>query len=368
MTKSSSPWKSLKWVVGFLFWSLIGLSFASQFYVSSSKLGLDITWRQALSYSLADWYVYALISIPIAAFAKKFPLERNTWKIAVVLHLIGCVVASLVYMVVRTWIAQAQGVAEGKPVGFQATFNTLLIKTYLFNFLVYWVIVTVSHALQFYRELHERELRSAELEKRLVQARLQALQMQLNPHFLFNTLHSISSLMHKDVDAADRMIARFSDLLRYALESTNEHEVPLRQELDFLRRYLDIEKTRFGRRLETILKISPETLEAYVPNLILQPIVENAIQHGIEPHSKPGNIEITSEKHGDNLVLSVSDNGTGVKDLKSFDGGVGLTNTRSRLQQIYNEMHRIEFLNREQGGLEVRILIPFRQSALVNQE
>src|SRR5207302_560053 len=144
------------------------------------------------------------------------------------------------YVVLRTWVGQWQSHAA-----FTDVFKPLLVKTWHFNLLIYWVIVAVSHAFDYYRKYRERELRALELEKRLAQAKLQALQMQLNPHFLFNTLHAISSLMHKEVEAADQMITRLSDLLRYALESTDAQEVPLRQELDFLERYLEIEQTRF---------------------------------------------------------------------------------------------------------------------------
>src|SRR4029453_7266776 len=157
------------------------------------------------------------------------------------------------------------------PVTFQAAFQHALVATFFFNLLIYWVIISVSHAFGYYRKFHERELRASELEKRLAQAKLQALQMQLNPHFLFNTLHGISSLMHRDVEAADTMITQLSDLLRHALDSSDTQEVPLEEELHFLQRYLEIEKTRFGERLDVQLDIEPETFKARVPNLILQP-------------------------------------------------------------------------------------------------
>ena len=156
---------------------------------------------------------------------------------------------SFIFIVLRAWVAQSQGWFSQQPTAFEEMFQLLLLKSFQYNLLVYWVILTVGHAFNYYRAAQERELRASELERHLAQARLQALQMQLNPHFLFNTLHAISALMHKDVEAADRMIARLSDLLRYALESTDEQEVPLRQELAFLDRYLEIEQTRFGERL-----------------------------------------------------------------------------------------------------------------------
>jgi LytS/YehU family sensor histidine kinase len=158
--------------------------------------------------------------------------------------------------------------------------------------LVYWVVVAVTCAFDYYRKYREREVRAIELEKLLAQAKLQALRMQLNPHFLFNSLHSISALMHKNVDAADRMISRLGELLRAALDNTETQEVSLGQELQFLRGYLELEQIRFGSRLEVEIRAGPEALEARVPNLILQPLVENAIRHGIEPHARPGRIRL----------------------------------------------------------------------------
>jgi two-component system, LytTR family, sensor kinase len=225
---------------------------------------------------------------------------------------------------------------------------------------VYWVVVTALHAIDYYRKFHERELRAADLEKRLSQARLQALQMQLNPHFLFNTLHSISTLMHRDVEAADRMIARLSDLLRLALDSTEAQEVPLRQELAFVDRYLEIERIRFSDRLNVQKTIAPDTLNALVPNLILQPLVENALRHGIAPQSRRGRIDLRAQREHDTLELQVSDNGVGVPELNSLEEGVGLSNTRARLQQLYGKRHVFELRHAEQGGLVVTLRLPFR--------
>src|SRR5208337_4143696 len=170
----------------------------------------------------------------------------------------------------------------------------------------------VTCAFDYYRKYRERELRAIELEKLLAQAKLQALQMQLNPHFLFNSLHSISALMHKNVDAAERMIGRLGELLRAALDNTETQEVPLRQELQFLRRYLEIEQIRFGSRLRVEIRAAPETLEARVPNLILQPLVENAIRHGVEPHAQPGRIRLLARRQANELRLGVDDNGDGL--------------------------------------------------------
>jgi LytS/YehU family sensor histidine kinase len=156
------------------------------------------------------------------------------------------------------------------------------------------------------------------------------------------------------------MISRFGDLLRLALESTDAHEVPLRQELDFLKSYLEIEQTRFGDRLSVRMDISPEALDARVPNLVLQPLVENAIQHGIEPHAKPGQIELRARRENEQLLLEVCDNGDGLPDPKRLGQGIGVSNTRARLQQLYGDAHQFEFCNGAAGGLRVQVVIPFR--------
>jgi LytS/YehU family sensor histidine kinase len=183
--------------------------------------------------------------------------------------------------------------------------------------------------------------------------------MQLNPHFLFNTLHAISALMRKDMEAAERMIAQLSELLRYALESTDAQVVPLEQELAFLRRYLEIEQTRFGSRLEVRFDIGPSSLPAELPNLILQPLVENAIRHGIEACAKPGVIELAAWKENDRLMVTVSDNGKGLPANGERREGVGLSNTRSRLQQLYGANHRFELTPSPGGGVKVTLSLPF---------
>jgi len=352
-----------RWIrssLAFLFWTLIGLSFAGQLYLSSSRSGQAVSWSRAVSWSLGDWYVWAVLSLPIVHLARRFRFDTPNWGLSVGLHLVASAGFSLVYMALRAWVGQWQGRLTGTPISFGEAFSPLLFKTFLLNLLIYWVVVSVTHAFDYYRQVREREVRAVELEKRLTEARLQALQMQLNPHFLFNTLHAISALMHKDVEAADRMIARLSDLLRYALESTGEQEVSLRQELDFLRRYLEIEQTRFGSRLTVEMDIAPDTLDSRLPNLILQPIVENAIQHGIEPHSRPGLIRIRSRRENGGLRIEVRDNGGGLPDGKLSREGVGLSNTRARLKQLYADRHRFEFDNSPQGGLVVGLTLPLR--------
>jgi len=345
-----------RWTLGFCFWTLLGLSFASHFYISSAKAGPGVSWKQAVNFALGDWYVFALLSVPVIRLAQYFRFEVGMWKRSLCVHAVGSILFSFAYMVLRACVGQWQSQAS-----FNEVFRHLLVKTWHFNLLIYWVIVAVSNAFDYYRKYRERELRASELEKGLAQAKLQALQMQLNPHFLFNTLHSISSLMHKDIEAADRMITRLSDLLRAALDSARTQEVTLQQELELLELYLAIEKTRFGSRLTVKTNIAPETLGAQVPSLILQPLVENAIRHGIEPRARPGCIELRSQRVDGALLLAVSDDGAGLDGRGEIKEGVGLSNTRARLRELYGADHHFQLSRRASGGVRVELRIPFRE-------
>jgi LytS/YehU family sensor histidine kinase len=200
-----------------------------------------------------------------------------------------------------------------------------------------------------------------------MQAELQALKMQLHPHFLFNTLHSISALLHQDVNAADRMIARLGEFLRLTLDNSGENEVTLQQEMAFLKCYLDIERIRFQDRLTVHYDVDPETLDALVPNLVWQPIVENAIRHGIAPRSDPGQIDIRCRRLGAKLQLQVKDDGPGLQETSGSGGpvnrGVGLANTRERLKQLYGRNHWFGMCNGLDKGLVVTLEIPFKAAS-----
>ena len=352
------PW--LKCLIALAFWTFIGVAFAGQLYLSRAKVGEPVPWSFALGRALGDWYVFALLSIPALWLARRFSIgdARGLRNLAV--HFAASALFSVAWMALRALVEVGLN-RETEGATFLAVFNRALVTTFFYNLLIYWVIISVGYAFDFYRKLNERELRAAELEKRLTEARLQALQMQLNPHFLFNTLHAISSLMHQDVEAADKMLVRLSDLLRHALESTETQEVTLREEIDFLKRYAEIEQTRFGDRLKIDMNIPPETFDALVPNLVLQPLLENAVRHGIEPHARAGRIEVQAQRDGEVLRLEVRDNGSGLANGKIVEG-VGLSNTRARLKQLYGERQTFELANASQGGVAVRVALPFHTS------
>lgn len=340
------------------FWTLVGLAFASQFYLSSTLLGRTVSWGQAITYSLGDWYVWALLSVPILWLARRFPPENeHPWRTAGI-HLAAALLFSLLYVTLRAFVGQIHSSLLDDPVTFLEVFRPLLVKTFPFNLLIYGVILSASHAIEYYRKYHERTVHALELEKHLTEARLQALLRQLKPHFLFNTLNGIASLMHSDVDAADRMLVRLSELLRLTMSHPGQPLTKLREEIAFIEKYLEIERIRFRDRLTVAIKVDPAALDIDVPSLILQPLVENSIRHGLEPHARPGHLEITVRRETDNLVLIVRDNGGGQPPGGFTREGIGLGNTRARLRELYGERHRFELANHPAGGLEIRLTIP----------
>ena len=227
-----------------------------------------------------------------------------------------------------------------------------------FSIILYGGIVVAWHALTYYRDLQHRRLESAEMAALLQQAQLQALRSQLNPHFIFNTLHSIAELVHENPRLAEQMLLRLSELLRKALHSSGAQEVALAEELDFVKGYVEIEQLRLGERLSVTWDIAPDSLTARVPSMLLQPLIENAIQHGIAPSTRPGTLVIRAHRDGDFFEVQVQDNGSGLAvNGSDRQGGVGLANTSDRLQRLYGERQSFELINDQ--GLRVNVRLPF---------
>jgi sensor histidine kinase YesM len=344
-------------------WTLVGLAFASQVYLQSNLLGHSITWAEAIRDSLEEWYVYGVLSIPVVALARRLPLEGSSrWRTAAI-HLGAALVFSLAYVLLGSLVGMVDSRFVGESATYGEIFHPLLVRTFPYNLLIYGVIVAIRNALDYYRKYHESTVQALELEKRLTEARLQALLHQLKPHFLFNTLNGIASLMHTDVDAADTMLVRLSELLRITMSRTGAAHTTLREEVAFLERYLDIEKIRFRNRLEVVVAVDAGVLDAEVPSLILQPIVENAVRHGVEPNARSGRIEVRAGREGGQLVVTVSDNGRGMPAEGPKRQGIGLANTRARLEGLYGDRQKFELANGPDGGLCVRLAIPFSTPA-----
>jgi two-component sensor histidine kinase len=313
--------------------------------------------------NLVYWYVPALLAPIIMRLAVAPELRRRAWPVQAVAHLSGALTYSVVHTLImqvarhlmRPWGGHPPSVSWWQFAEREyLTQLDWLLMSYLF-------LVGLAYALVYRRQAETRALNAAHLETRLIEAQLQALQRQLHPHFLFNTLNTISGLVRADPRAADLMIARLGDLLRMTLRSSGSQEVPLREELEVLQKYVEIEQTRFGDRLRVSMEIQPETLDALVPNLLLQPLVENAIRHGIVPKARPGWIRVNASRSGGELTLRVYDSGDGVPSdrLAALNGGVGLSNTRARLEHLYRTAHRFVFTN-ETVGFCVTIQIPYQ--------
>jgi len=349
-------------------WTLLGLFIGSKLVIEHRLYGQPYPWFKALWWWLMEAYVWGLLSLIVARVCRQLAMQRANWPRQVASHLVMGSALSVVQGAIATTAGLIETWAKGwplTPVGPYSFGNALkitVVNHFHTNLLVYAAIVIVWHALNYYREWREREIQAAALAAQLAQAQLQALKMQLQPHFLFNTLNSISALNHEDPKAANRMIARLSELLRLSLENDGAQEVALHQELDFLKRYLEIQQVRFGERLNVRFDVAPETMDARVPNLLLQPLVENAIQHGIAPFSAPGEIHIQASRENGLLCLRVADNGPGLPAQKpaGHPDGIGLANTRARLRRLYSGAHQFELRNGAERGTLAEVRIPFQ--------
>ncbi len=341
-------------------WTLVALFFTSQLYFSDIYTEHPISFSTALFMEVTFCYLWALVTPLVIWLARRFRIERQHWLRNGLIHLLlsTALIAVITSIFYTFYTIHLKGLRS---------FSTIyMFRMILWNLdrdmAIYWLIILMSHAFNYYNRYRKGELKASQLESLLAQSQLQALKMQLQPHFLFNTLHSIAALLNKDTEAARKMIALLGDFLRLTLENSGTQEVTLQEEIEFLKGYLEIERIRFQDRLTTHVEVEPQALNAQVPNLILQPIVENAIRHGIATRSTPGLIEIKAAERGGMLRIQVRDNGPGLtmdQDLmtKSKEG-LGLTNTRARLEQLYGSAQHFEMTNDPEGGLIVTLEIP----------
>jgi signal transduction histidine kinase len=349
--------------------TLVGLLEAGQTLMMQYLSNRSSSGWRVLLLGVVDWYIWAALTPFVLWGSQRFPIGQRNWPKRLLLHaVIGilCATTVIVFMIPileRIHERNLDWILVPAPSGSVELAAHLLGFRFVIYLIVYWTIVGVSHALGYYRKYREGQMHAILLESRLAQTQLQMLKMQLQPHFLFNTLNAISSLMHQDVELADQMLARLAQLLRTTLESAGTQEVAFRHELEFVELYLEIEQARFGPRLEVHIDAEPETMDAYVPNLILQPLVENAIRHGIAPRAGTGHIEIRAQRLNGSLQVQVFDDGPGLAPDQpaSSREGVGLSNTRARLKQLYGDSHQFTMANRDEGGVVVTLLVPFRE-------
>ena len=327
-------------------------------YLYSRVVGEPVSLGRLVPAQLIFTYAWAVLTPLVMYSAKRFPVwgsgRRINWLIQ-----FGAMIGFVVLHVALFCIASA---AIDRQLGFSELPGTIaraLLAWSVFDAIVFCALLTVHHAAVYYRVSKDRTVRASQLEARLAQAQLQMLRMQLQPHFLFNTLHSISALMHKDVRRADSMIAALSDLLRMSLQNIGAQEVPLQSELDFLQRYVEIMQLRFGDRLNVTMDVEPDVRDARVPNLFLQPLVENSFRHGFGDLGQ-GSIAISVRRVGDMLHCEVVDNGRGLRP--GHKDGVGFASARQRLAHLYGERHTFSVHGAPGEGVRVTMAIPFNPS------
>lgn len=351
--------RPVRWGLIIGLWTIYWLLNAAQQHVAwSMSRGYALPWGISLILQLPLAGTWALATPGILWLGRRFPFDRKSWPLSVVVHLV--VSCAFVFMLdlEYAWHAMNTLPLLHMPVLDRAT--QLFVSWVLSDGLLYWTVLSVSYAVDHYRRFRERELTAAQLETQLAQADLQALKMQLHPHFLFNALHTIGSLVRTgDRETAVRVTAGLGDLLRRVLDSASQQEVPLKQELAFVRNYLEIEQVRFRDRLQVTINADESVLDAKVPHLILQPLVENAIQHGIAPHLFARLVVVGARRVNDRLCLVVRDDGPGVGNGDATRPGIGLSNTRARLARLYGGDFILDVGNAVEGGLEARIELPF---------
>lgn len=348
-------WRWREWLIVFGVSTGIGLLFVFQNYVGMSQESSQYKWNELVVGLLSYWYVWALLFPFIVWMARLYPLEAGPSAQSLRWHIPAFVFVPVLHIAIYALFLHA---VDGDERPYLNTSIMLMKSGLFFRYLTYAFLLATSYSIDYYRHYKERELRTSRLEAKLVEAQLQALKSQIHPHFLFNTLNAISSLMHKNVEAADEAISRLADLLRATLEANGAQEVTLRQELDLLKQYIEIEKLRLGERLIVVMDIEPDASDAMVPNLLLQPIVENAIRYGVASQSRTGTVTVSARRLDRRLEIGVSDDGPGLPE--HFEEGIGLGNTKARLRQLYGMNQSLLMTGGPSGGLRVTLQIPLR--------
>ena len=351
-------------------WTLVSIIFAAISYAAAiGENNKEFGFVAALRLNLVQFYLWAILAPLLFKFSRRFPIEFRPLNLRNLLLYFPAVISfagihqtihlAVLWSITPRWRQQFPALIN--------CYRSYFAFGFYIDLIIASLIVVAVHAILYYQNFRASELAQSSLKTQLAQAQLRALKMQLHPHFLFNTLHSISSLVLEDPQKANSMIARLGDFLRLTLENSNQQLVSLKEEAEFVRCYLEIEQVRFGDRLTVAFELEPQTLSAQVPHLILQPVVENAIQHAIAPRATRGHIKIAAKRLNSSLRLEVRDNGPGITSNSDLPGTerVGLSNVRARLHQIYGSDFRFELMNAGGEGLTVVMEIPFQLEGIL---
>ncbi|MCK8500713.1 histidine kinase [Myxococcus fulvus] len=345
-------------------YTVLALLYGAQLFVYRASHGEPPRLGEALLTGACVWYAWAALTPFVLAVARRIRATGRPWFVQLLLHLVpgvGFAVLALgLFAVLREWlVVEVSGGASAA----WTYFLFIASKTTDFDLLIYFSLVGMEAAVAYARRMREEAVRASQLEAQLAQAQLQLLRSQLQPHFLFNTLHAISALMHRDVESADRMVGQLSELLRASLERDGRHEVPLSEELELLSPYLDIERTRFSDRLQVDVDVAEDARDALVPSLLLQPLVENAIRHGIAPRRGPGKVWVRVRRAGARLAVEVEDDGVGPPAGRTeLEEGIGLGATRARLERLHGAEQSVTWKARAPSGFLLSLSLPYRRT------
>ncbi|MBZ5719320.1 MAG: histidine kinase [Acidobacteriia bacterium] len=369
--REPTRWKTVaKWLkleaISFLVWGLLSIGYAfQQAHMDWVLQHRHTSVYQMLIIGLKNYEIIAFLTPFVIWITGKADFRRTRVLSSALIHVCGFFCFVAVQSSLRVGLF-----AVHDPTTFAVIPRSFSLMESMFWFFlnddvfIYFPIVGMTIGYQYHRQSQDRELAESKLQAQLARAQLQILKMQLHPHFLFNTLHAISTLVGKDPKQAKKMIALLSDLLRMAIDYGSTQEVPLKEEVEFVAKYLEIENVRFQENLTTSFEIPPDTLSALVPNLLLQPLVENAVKHGVCALARGGRVEVSAEHRGGQLVLRVRDNGPGIPaTARNGSNGLGLKITRARLEQLYGSNQSLRLENLSSGGLSVSIQIPFRTAS-----
>lgn len=351
------------WLISAALWTTFAVLAVTQGHISALQRGATdslITWNWLRLFGQWSprYAVWALLSPPIFWLATHFLIRRERLISRVVLHVVAAIGVALIGVVLHSSVI----CAIWPHASFWSHVQKMLLADFTDGFVTYWIVLLAAHAFAFRRHARERELAALRLDAQLKSAELALLRLQLNPHFLFNALNTLGVLMREDHIAADRLLERLSQFLRAVLAGASSEDTSLADELTLLDHYLAIEGERFGDRLVVKKQISPETLDASVPRLILQPLVENAIKHGIVVRHRGGKVTISSEKIGGQITLTVTDDGPGwpaSTQAPQPPSGIGIANTRLRLEKRHGAAQKMEFLSADGGGARLQLTLPY---------
>ena len=355
-----------RWILILCAWTIVGLLFAVRRIVLVKVMGGQVSWVIVGALELVYWYVWAAYTPLVIGLAKRFPLTGSRFVANIAIHTFASLVmapltSATEYLLSSGLLLSVFRVTDPGVLHLLSPFAVSVFSMSFTGMLTYWLVIGLYQSIHFYQAAMERQTIAAQLETQLSHAELENLKSQLHPHFLFNSLHTIGILMQEDVDAASHLLVCLGDLLRMALERP-ENEITLQSELEFVGKYLEIEQTRFHDRLKVYMDVPPDLLAVYVPSLALQPLVENAIKHGISVDSAAGRLDIVAKRHNGRVRICVRDDGPGLAPKSPPRFGVGLTNIQSRLKQLYGDDSSLELIGGNGRGCEAIITIPLRSS------